>query len=94
MCAPGGAESNVLFPIDNRDGEYTSVHGRHNGRPYDVKVMFTMNFTFNAKHKTRAQNICKNATAGSADCPSAQPTADWVQLQATDRVYISVCVSS
>ena len=26
MCAPGGAESNVLFPIDNRDGEYTSVH--------------------------------------------------------------------
>ena len=57
MCAPGGAESNVLFPIDNRDGEYTSVHGRHNGRPYDVKVMFTMNFTFNAKHKTRAQNL-------------------------------------
>ena len=47
-CAPGGAESNDLFPIDNRTGNKHRCKGDREGRPYDVKVMFTINLTFTA----------------------------------------------
>ena len=48
MCAPGGVESNVMFPINNRTGNKRRCKGARKGLPYDVKVRFTMKFTFTA----------------------------------------------